>query len=320
MKRFKSFILDEATLSAAGIEVDRHTKKYITPYIGKKDTHTIKGSHEGIDSSRPITIHGHEEINGKRHAIVSQGGGRSIKVPFSKINKPSDIKVTNRGFERESALVDHLKRHGLMSQDAAGAGSTAGTDFTLENRRKGTIHPGQESDTIKGEVKADKTAAFGQITIHHTPELGWHIKDSNRAKRPRYAKHVDEHIISHLNKHHPNGMGSMETTASGKTKNITVNTPDLTPAEDYLKDHEADVVHVGSHGTYSVGEKDKTGIGLPRFKGKDGLFTVRQKRFSKNPSLTVQFQPRSTKSLEKSHLHLENDDHIAHFKNALGHN
>ena len=319
MKRFKLFVLDEATLTASGAKAEYHTNKYIKPFIGQKDTHTLKTEHEGLDKNKPITIHGHEEINGKHHAIVSQGGGRSIKVPYSKINKPSDGKE-NKGLAFEDHFISHLKKHRLMPEEASGAGSTGGTDFVLHNRKTNKMHKGKaEENILRGETKLDRTAAFGQLTIHHSPELGWHVKDKNRNNRPNFAKHVDEHVIKHLNKHYPNGLKDIPETQSGLKKNIVVHTDDLKPAEAYAKDHHVDVLHVSSHGTYHVGDKDKTGIGLPRFEGKNGKFTVRQKnRFSKQGALTVQFQPGSVNSLEKSHIHLEDEKHLPKVKKALG--
>lgn len=308
MLRFKAFIT-EATLTASGDVANYHTGKYIKPYVGSENTHTVKGEVEGIDNSKPVTVHGNEIIGGKHHAIISQGGGPKKSVIYTKINKPK-VSV-NKGFEKEDQLVQHLKSHGLMPHEVKSAGAGAGTDFVLVNKKKNTTHPGSNpspSEAFRGEVKKDKTAAFGQLTIHHTPEKGWHIKDKNRENRPKYAEYVQKHVISHLNKHH----------RDGNVSDISISHPDLKPAEAYLHDHHVDVVHISSHGTYAVGG-DKTGIGLPTFKGTDGKFRARKKnKFAKENSLSVQFQPRSVKSLEKSHVHLENNDHIPKIKQALG--
>lgn len=309
MLSFKKY-MSEATLRASGARVQYETDKYVKPYIGKKDTHKLAGPVQGLDHKKPVTIHGYEEINGKHHAIASQDGSK-IKVPYSKLKKP--IKAKNSGFDVESKLVEHLKHHGLMPKTISAAGAGAGTDFVLHNRKQNTTHPGKETDTlIKGEVKKDKTGAFGQLTIHHTEEKGWHIKESNRANRREYAKHVERHVVSYLNKYHRNGKVNDKN-------DITIKHPNLEPANAYLKDHHVDVIHIGSHGTYSVG-KDKTGIDLPTFKGTNGNFRARKKnKFAKENSLSVQFQPASVNSIKKSNVHLENEEHIPKIKRALGH-
>ena len=300
---FKGYII-EVTLRASGARVQYETDKYITPYVGKKDTHKLAKPVDGFDHTKPVSVDGHKVKDGKHHAIITQGKKRTL-VPYTYLHKPETAK--NSGFDIESRLVQHLKHHGLMPKSASAAGAGAGTDFVLYNRKQKTNHPGKET-ILKGEVKKDKTGAFGQLTIHHTPELGWHIKEKNRVNRPEYANHVEKYVISYLNKNH----------RDGNVSEVTIPHKDLGPANAYLRDHHVDVLHIGSHGTYSVG-KDKTGIGLPEFKGTNGKFRVRKKnKFAKENSLTVQFQPASVKSLEKSHVNLENEDHLPSIKNALG--
>ena len=79
-----------------------------------------------------------------------------------------------------------------MPAHLSGAGSTAGTDFAVENRKKGTFHHGTvDGNLLNGETKDGVTAAMGQLTIHHTTEKGWHVGDAARAKRPKYAKEIE---------------------------------------------------------------------------------------------------------------------------------
>lgn len=307
MISFKTF-LGEAKLTASGARGQYDADKYITPYKNNSDSHRLSGPVDGLDHTKPVSVHGYEVKDGKYHATVSQNGVKR-SVPFSKLHKP--IETKNAGFDVENRLVAHLKKHNLMPKEASAAGSGAGNDFILHNRKTNVMHPGKEAlaDVLKGEVKKDKSGAFGQLTIHHTPEAGWHIKDRNRANRPEYAKRVQKHVISYLNKHHRDG---------NVPGDVNIPHPDLEPANAYLRDHHVDVLHIGSHGTYSIG-KDKTGIGLPEFKGKGGNFRVRKKnQFAKENSLTVQFQMSSVKSLEKSPVNLENEDHLPKIKKALG--
>lgn len=320
MISFKTYI-SEATLSASGLNADYHTDKYIKPYVGQKDTHKIKGEYSGVDSSKPVSIHGYEVINGKYHAKVSQGGGKQVSIPYSKLHKPTV--QNNKGFSFESSFSEHLKKHNLMPKDASTAGASGGTDFVIRNKIKNIDHKGRvtsiEQPHIRGELKADHTAAWGQVTIHHTKEKGWHIPESSRSKRPNYSDHVEKAgILDYLNKHHRSGLDSMEKTASGRTKNIIHKTNSLEPAVGYLKDHNVDVLHVGGgKGTYSVGD-DKTGLGLSKIRG-TGKFTVRQKHARSNiPSLTVQFQPDGVNGLEKSSFNLEHDHHVEHAKRIFG--
>ena len=112
---------------------------------------------------------------------------------------------------------------------------------------------------------------------------------------------------------------TIETTASGRAKSITFKHPDLSPAVSYLKDHHVDVLHVVSgYGTYKVNSKDVTDHGLPPIKGK-GKFIIREKQAGNKSARTIAFHPDGVKGLEKSHVNLDNDDHLEHFAKTLGH-
>jgi hypothetical protein len=320
--QLNSKIIFEATLTASGIRAEYDRKKYIDPFVGEKDTHSIKGLIPNIDNSRPVSVHGHEIINGKHHAIISQDGGPKQKVPFSKLIKPT-TKSENLGHGYENDFVNRLKHHGLMNQEDTGAGSTAGTDFKLINKAKKTVHSGVVTDQpnqLSGETKLGHTAAFGQITIHHTPERGWHITDRARANRPEYARAIEEAgVIKHMNENYGD-LSSVVRTASGRAKNVVIKHPNMNPAESYLKDHHVDVLQVGGgKGTYRVGDKDATSHGLPRMSGK-GQFIVREKRLTTAGNVrTVQFSPDGKHGLESSSINLDHDEHIENIKKTLGH-
>lgn len=347
MLSFKGFLIEGKLNAKAGnpdnfdihgskyeTEGDRHAQKYIGKYLPGKPGHA-EGTHTTSADISPeikkgdsVTIHGHEIVNGKHHAIVSApNSSNKVSTPIGKLNKPTGAtKEENEGHKFEKDTFNRFKSHGLVPEGFNPAGSTAGTDVPIINKRKNTHHQGrivsEDKALLSGEVKKDTTAAFGQITVRHDPEKGgWHIPDSARAKRPSYAAAVEKAgLIKHLNKTVPNP-AEATTTASGRAKTERIGHPDLAPAESYLKDHHVDVLHVGGgHGTYSVGEHDVTGHGLPRLKG-TGLWSIRQKQTGAKAgsSRTIMFQPHGKKGLPNSHVNLDNDDHMESFKKSLGH-
>ena len=313
------------TINAGGVDATRHAEKYLHPHVGSKvATHTVAKAQGSISAGANVKIHKVETIGGKTHAHVSDEHGNKEVMMASKLHKPGS-KTENKGHQFENHFIDHLKKHGLMDQDAQGAGSTAGTDFHVINKKTKVKHGGKVqhggAHELNGETKQDHTAAMGQLTIHHTKEKGWHVGDEARANCPQYAAHVEKHIIPHMNAHHPDP-SKQRKTASGRAESLRIPHPNLHPANAYLKDHHVDLLHVGGgKGTYAVGE-DKTGHGLPKIKGK-GLWTVREKARSSGANgktaRTVMFQPHGTHGLEKSHVNLENEDHVKAFKKTLGH-
>ena len=294
MLKFTNFIVEEVrpTLTSSGKDAERHVSKYITPYLPgnehhSKGTHTVAYDIDGLQAGDAVTLHKHikkQTRTGKieHHVVVSKvDSKKQITIPISKLRKPGKSPI-NIGRQFESKFIAHLKKHGLMPQEASGAGFTAGTDFLLQNKQKKTTHKGRVSSStnlFSGETKADINAAFGQLTITHTPERGWHITDKARAKRPRYAKAIEEAgILDHMNKHFNPDEHNIPVTNSGRAKTITFKHKDLKPADAYLQDHHVDVLHVGNgYGTYHVGSTDATGHGLPAIKGK-GKWVVREKQ------------------------------------------
>ena len=324
MLSFKHYIT-EVACQASGLEAARHTRKYITPFIGngQEGTHTIAAKAPGLNVGDNVTIHSHH-INdqGIHHIVVSKpGSSEKITIPTSKVHKVG-TKTENKGHKVETKFFQRMQNRGLTPEGAKPAGSTAGSDVPIINKRKRTTHTGRDitdkAEQLNGEVKKDTGAAFGQLTIVHDPERGgWHIPDGARELRPGYASAIEKAgLIEHANKNIPEPHKAI-TTASGKAQNITAPHPDLQPAEAYLKDHDVDFLHIGSHGTFRVGENDVTGHGLPRLTGK-GLWTIRQKT-SDPRKRTIQFQPHGSRGLHKSHVNLDNDEHLNAFARTLGH-
>jgi hypothetical protein len=321
-------LLQEATISATGSQAPGHHEKYIKPYLPGNEkhaegTHTLASDAGNIESGSQVTIHGHSMVNGKSHVTISKPNDSKNKttVPVSRLEKPG-TKVENEGHKFETNLFKHLQSHNIVPREATPAGSTGGTDFPIVNRTKKTTHKGRassEQSVFHGEAKLDTSAAFGQLTVHHDAEKGWHVPEKSRALRPKFAKHIEQSgILEHLNKHSNPSLGNVETTASGRAKNVVLKHPDLKPANAYLEDHGVHVLHVGGgYGTYHVGGKDVTGHGFPALSG-EGKWTAREKQKGNTRARTIMFQPNGAKGLKKSNINLENDDHAKAFKKTLG--
>ena len=90
-----------------------------------------------------------------------------------------------------------------------------------------------------------------------------------------------------------------------RAKDIYSNVVDMNPALCYLSDHHVDILHIGSHGSFVVGNQSINC--LPQLNG-IGRFRIRQKHSSQ--TRTVQF---SVLSLEKSNIDLHNKNHLNFF-------
>ena len=322
MITFKNFLLEtqgRGILTASGKTGEEHQKKYIDPHVGSKTpTHVLSKEHDDLPKGSSVKIHKVEHINGKIHVHAEDETGNHHVIPISKLHKPGEA-PPNKGHAYESKFVERMKKHGIMPKSMKGAGSTGGTDFAIHNKKKGQFHAASVTGSLlNGETKNGTTAAMGQLTIHHTEEKGWHIKDSARKSRPEYAKHIEKSgILEHMNKHHPDPKNE-PSTASGLAKTIEIKHPNLHPAEAYLKDHHVHVLQVGGHGTYKVVAKDETGHGLPSISGK-GKWRIREKQKGNKSARTVAFHPDGVKGLNKSHVDLDRDSDIHEFKKTLGH-
>lgn len=318
---FKGYLIIEGRgkLTSSGTEGARHVEKYINPYLGSNDfTHTLSSEHEDLPAGSHVKLKKVENIKGKFHAHAEDQNGNEHIIPISKFFKPGEA-PKNKGHDYESRFVERMKQHNIMPSHLSGAGSTAGTDFAIENKKKGVFHPGTvNGNLLNGETKDGVTAAMGQLTIHWKKGKGWHIGDKAREKRPLYAKQIEKSgILDHMNENYPDPEKA-ETTSSGRAKTIEIKHPDLNPAEAYLNDHHVHVLQVGGYGTYSVGKKDETGHGLPRVSGK-GMWRIREKQRGNKFARTIAFHPDGKKGLNKSTVDLDNDEHLFSFKKTIGH-
>lgn len=113
MYDFKQFI-SEAVMKSSGPDAQRHAEKYIKPYIGQKETHTLKIAHGDLEAGSPLTIHGHEVHDGKHYAIVSSGNrGERHSVPLSKINKPSGKAASYNDEHAHVHIWNHMTDIGI---------------------------------------------------------------------------------------------------------------------------------------------------------------------------------------------------------------
>ena len=101
-------------MKSSGPDAQRHAEKYIKPYIGQKETHTLKIAHGDLDAGSPLTIHGHEVHDGKHYAIVSSGNrGEKHSVPLSKINKPSGKAASYNDEHAHVHIWNHMTDIGI---------------------------------------------------------------------------------------------------------------------------------------------------------------------------------------------------------------
>ena len=312
-------------MTAGGRDSERHEKQYIDPHIGSQEyTHELAKPHKDVPAGSKLRILGKERIEGKLHVhTINDATREEHTIPISKIHKPGEA-PKNKGLDYETKTFERFQKAGITPLEAKSAGSTGGTDVTIVNKKKKTNHKGRikhAEDLISGEVKEGVTAAMGQLTIHHdTAKGGWHVGDKARALRPRYAAAIEKAgILEHMNKYYDPDKHKIETTASGRAKSVTIKHPNLDPATEYLHDHHVDILHVGSgYGTYKVGKKDVTGHGLPSIDGR-GEFIVREKQAGNKKARTVMFKPDGVKGLTKSHVNLDDDEHLENFAKTLGH-
>ena len=321
---FKQFLsddnLNEGVIAATGYKAPRHTKQYITPFLGKELTHTLARTVGEHEAGTQVTVHSTREEGGKHFATVSAKGGKKIEVPHSYLNKPESavVRKGTAGFAKENELADKLKGRGLMDKATATAGSTGGVDFHIKNKAKGIRYGGKETDQIGGESKISLKAKMGAIALTHSKETGWQISPSSKKKKPHLARALEsatvngKPLLQHLNSH----WGA--PTEGKHLPNVTTDTTDLHPIHAYMRDHHADVLHIHTHGTFRGGmseKKDRTGVGFPKPSG-SGRFTVGRERAG--GTVNAAFRVHS-KDFSKSHLDLMNDEDLEIVAKKLGH-
>lgn len=319
MFSFIQFLIAETAIKATGTQGARHSEKYIKPFIGKSNTHTLNRDSNGVKSGSKVSILSTKEKDGKHTAKV-KSGGKTFEVPHSHLEKPQSavVRKGDAGFSKETELANHLKKHGLMDKKAATAGSTGGHDFHIISKKQGKKFGGTEAHEIAGESKISLKAKMGAAAFAYHPKKGWHVSEKTKAAKPKFAAAVEKATVNgkpllhHMNKH----WGDPAKKAS--LPQITTDHTDLHPLHAYAHDHGVDVLHVHTHGTYRVGmseHKDRTGAGLPKPKG-TGRFTIGRERAG--GAVHGAFRVHE-KNFEKSKVDIMNPEHVKEIAKKLGH-
>jgi len=321
-----------ARIQSSGVRGPRHFKKYIQPFLkggehaAKKDTHVMATNVGPLRAGTKVTIHKGYERDGSHYVDVSQGKHRAT-VKTSSLFKPQGMvrRLGDAGFGAESAIVKHLQKHGLMDKADSGAGSTGGNDFYVRHA-SGQKYHGKHHETLQGESKINLKAKFGAAALAHDPKKGgWHVTDKARADKPRFTKSVESAtvgsvpLLKHLNK----VWG--DPRKGGKLSNVTTDVTDLKPLHAYNHDHNVDLMHVGTHGTFRVGRsaaRDRANLGLPLPRG-TGRFSVGPERSGGDVAAAFRVHnkddaAKGTKSFAKSHIDITKDEHIKDIKRRLG--
>lgn len=186
---FKTFMnLFETTMTNKGVDAERHTQKYVTPFIGQENTHVLSKPHEDLEAGKRLTVHGYKIIDGKYHAVVSpEKSNKRFEVPYSKIEKPHSSPTYND----EHAFV-HLWNHSVNHNIASDKQKMLDH---IKNAEKDPNHPlsfeNAPSGGFKGKKKTDaaKTAYFTELkravhTVHGFathPDFKNHVKNKDRA-------------------------------------------------------------------------------------------------------------------------------------------
>ena len=279
--RTMNFLINEATLKSGTKGSDSrsigHFVKYVAPYLShvglemsrnnindanlklsKSQNEKINslvpgekqgGSHETTDG-RNVQISHIKIINGSMHGVTHTGE----EILFSQLKKPKEFQTSNTtkgAFEIENKLA------GNLGGVAAGPNRNALAD----------VHAMVGNKEVKMESKyiGKSLPKFGQISIKHTEEKGWHfLGHDDLVEAAKKATVNGVPILDHLNKNNPDGKIGRNVRASTKNTGAT---------RAYFKVNGANMLHLhGKNGgsTFTIGdEKDHpfTNTGIRHLSG-----------------------------------------------------
>lgn len=127
----------EKPLVGSGYKAQRHTNKYINPFIGKQLTHLMAKDSGPFKKGDFVTIL-ETRTDGSKHYTRVENHRGSAWVYNGHICKPAGHVKRNgeAGFRAEDELIKALKEEQMMLSDAKGAGSTGGHDFHLVKKQQ----------------------------------------------------------------------------------------------------------------------------------------------------------------------------------------
>lgn len=192
MLSFKQYVL-EATLQG-GKRTEYDTEKYITPYIGQRDTHTLHAAHEDIPAGASVSVHGHHlgHNSGTPHAIVSYQGKR-YHVPYRKINKPATGRSGKKTYNDEHAHVrvwNHMVHKGIahdaeaMHKELAVAKTDTSHPLHFDNAGNAGFSGGKRTEAHKESYHKELETA-----VHSVHAMAQH-KDFHKAVKDRWHASV----------------------------------------------------------------------------------------------------------------------------------
>jgi hypothetical protein len=201
------------------------------------------------------------------------------------------------GYAYEDKVNSHLKKHGLQDKNQKSAGAS-------KDAPDGTIHASGKHHNL--EIKKDSKAMMGQIGMHHDGK-GWTVKAKSKRDYPITAKHVEKHMVPHMNKHigAPSGDYQTDRKEHGNLYHTVKGTDAI--KDHYGKDRKTPYIQIGGSGLHHT-DKDHGKLGTKALNG-DTQYRMRVKNHGTNKrtgkanySHTVLF---NLKNHKNSHVDVE---------------
>ena len=197
------------------------------------------------------------------------------------------------GFDYEDHVNSILQKHGHQEKGSKSAGASADA-------------PDGKIGEHNLEIKKDKNAMMGQIGLHHDGE-SWRVKKSAKTKYPATAKHVEKHLIPHMNKTigAPSGNYEKDKKEHGNLYHKVKGTNAI--KDHYGKDRKTPYIQIGKSGLHHT-DHDHGNYGTKALNG-DTQFRMRVKYHGKSKKTgKVSYSHTAVLGLhnhKKSHIDIE---------------
>lgn len=183
---------------------------------------------------------------------------------FKVFNEHLDLseKFAEGGFKYENQVADKLKKNGIMDKEAKTAGSSG---------KAADAHMNIGGEKHNLEVKANKSAMFGQLELHHSDEKGWHVSPRSARDYPATANHpAVKKFVKEVNKKWGKPSGDYATDL--KMGNVYSEHGDASPiSAHYHDDRKTPYVQIGGgHGLYHF-HHDAAKLGTSKLEGSTQL-------------------------------------------------